>query len=533
VLTHPNKQIAANVAIVGRLAGEIDNSMIRMQTGIQTTINKQTSEIIASNDFLAQTYQQGFNRMNNTLDIGFSGISNQLGQMGAAFSCGLDRISDTLKGISKEICDKLDAIHDIINNPLLTQSRELFRRSILNYNKGFFEEALEDIRAALDKYKTDSMSWFLMGKLLAFGTGEFSNVINLEDAINAFTQAAKYNSPNIMASKKARLLSAEIYFYLGTAQYSQSNELYRTMKEEEAIEMLAKALKSFEQSFQYSDKMHESLFNSARCKVLQDKKQNAINDLEKLVLFDRNYCIKILNDSDFHNISDEFIDLVNKLKHDVFIKEAEPKYKKILNFNMELDKLKMPDKFTEELPYFDIIDYNIRFGKIITRFESQYDPQYNKLLNRKKTATSYATLIALSKEFGTLGALDYKDSSFLADECEKMAKEAQEKKYQNLLVEMRTASNENQFQSLYRKFIEMDGYKNSNSIAEKCAEHLQSEEQRRKEKQRNLEEEQQRKEQQRLLEQQSNQWIEQGLCRYCGGKMSGIFTKKCKICDKV
>jgi hypothetical protein len=32
--------------------------------------------------------------------------------------------------------------------------------------------------------------------------------------------------------------------------------------------------------------------------------------------------------------------------------------------------------------------------------------------------------------------------------------------------------------------------------------------------------------------QQSERWEEQGLCRHCGGKMGGLFTKKCKSCGK-
>jgi tetratricopeptide (TPR) repeat protein len=512
---------------------QIKDSMVCMQTGIQTAIDTQTSAIIASHDVLAQTYRQGFNSLNNTIDMGFSGISKQLGYMGAAFSFGLDRISDNLKGMSKEICDRLDKIHDIVNNPLLTQSRELFRRAIANYNKSFFEEALEDIKAAVEKYKTDYLSWFLMGKLFAFGAGEFSNVINLVEAINAFTQAAKYNSPNIAESADARLLSAEIYFYLGTAQYSQSNELMRDKKETEAAEMLAKALKSFDQSFLYSSKMFESLFNSARCKVLQGNKSAALVDLKKLVLFDRNYCIKVFDDTDFLDISDEFIALINILKHNLFINEAEPKFKKIVAHNInELNLNNIPSQFTEELPYFDVMDYNIKFGEIISQIEKVNEPQYNKLLSRKKTASSYDTLISLSKEFRSMNG--YRDTNLLAEECEKVAKEVKEKKYQELLSEKKLASSESEFRTLQRKFLELDGYKDANSLADKCEEQLHLKELH--QKQQHLEEVHRKEEQQRLREehnmQQIDNWIKQGLCRYCGGQMGGLFTKKCKSCGK-
>ena len=385
--------LVGNAAIAGKLAGEIDDSMVRMQTGIQTAISSQTSVIVASNKALAQTYQQGFNELGNTIDMGFSGISNKLGYMSASFSFGLDRISDTLKGMSKDICDKLDAIHDIVNNPLLTQSRELFRRAIVSYNKGFFEEALEDVQAAVEKYKTDYISWFLMGKIYAFGAGEFSNVINLEKAINAFNQAAKYNSPNITESTDARLLSAEIYFYLGVAQYSQSNELSRNKKKTEAVEMLDKALKSFERSFQYSDKMFESLSNVARCKVLLGQKEDALYDLEKLVLLDRNYCIKIFSDADFSDVLEEFTALINRLKHEFFT-DAEVDYKKIFDLMNDLEALggnyenrnRIPTQFTESLPYFDIIGYSVEFKNMITQIkrEIQQTKEQNKRIEEAK-----------------------------------------------------------------------------------------------------------------------------------------------------
>jgi len=41
------------------------------------------------------------------------------------------------------------------------------------------------------------------------------------------------------------------------------------------------------------------------------------------------------------------------------------------------------------------------------------------------------------------------------------------------------------------------------------------------------------KEQERRDEQERKErWREQGLCQYCGGKLGGLFTKKCKVCGK-
>lgn len=346
-------------------------------------IKGMSTDLVASQATLAQTYQQGLSGVSNQLDHGFSGVSRELGQMTAAFSFGLNHISHgistmshSLSFMSDSICERLDALHDIANNPLLTQSQELYRSALVNYNKCFFEEALDDVKQAIEKYKTDYMSWFLMGHIYTFGKGEFSNVINLEQAINAFTQAAKYNSPNVKESQDARLLAAEIYFYWGTAQYLQSNALFQTEKKDEATEMLAGALTSFEKSFQYSNKMLEALFNTARCKVRLNQKNAAITDLEKLFLLDRNYCISVCNDTDFTGIKNDIEALIIRMRHKVFI-EAEPKYIKIKSliaecrtWSIATSSYGVPSQFTEELPYFDVLDYNVEFGIMIPKIEA-------------------------------------------------------------------------------------------------------------------------------------------------------------------
>jgi len=422
-IENQTKNIGADIK---QSTAKIEESMISMQTGIQTAINTQTSAIVASQAALSQTFQQGFDKVNNTLDMGFTGISNQLGYMTSAFSFGLDRISDNIKHMSYEICDRLYAIQNIASNPLLTQSQELYRRAIENYNKSFFEEALEDIQLSVEKNKTDYMSWFLMGKILAFGAGEFSNVIDLEKAINAFTQAAKYNSPYISNSNDARCLAAEIYFYLGAAQYSQSNEFWRIEKKSESMEMLGKALKSFEQSFNYSQNMLESLFNIARCKVLQGQKEPALKDLVKLILLDRNYCLKVLGDSDFSEISSDSIALINNLRQRVFT-EAEAKYKKLIGLATKLETLNIPysipPQLTDNLPYFDVMDYNAKIGEMIPQIEAlissaelERQEQYNSLVQLKNKASTEEEYQELVQQFRAMN--NYKDTAELANECE-------------------------------------------------------------------------------------------------------------------
>lgn len=109
------------------------NAIQEMTLGLRNDIRESTYALVASQAMLAQTFQYGFNAINNTLEFGFGMVSNKLDVM------------------SDRICSKLDQIHDIVNNPLLTQSRELYRRALNNYNRGYYEEALEDCRGAVEK----------------------------------------------------------------------------------------------------------------------------------------------------------------------------------------------------------------------------------------------------------------------------------------------------------------------------------------------------------------------------------------------
>ncbi|MDR0908321.1 MAG: hypothetical protein LBM77_01015 [Spirochaetaceae bacterium] len=167
-----------------KIGDKITSTIDIMRSDIQNTVNNQTLALVASQAVL-----------NKTLSQGFSQVSNQLGEMGVGMQIGFARTETAISRLSNEICERLDAINDTLENPLQTQARVLYKRASTNYKKGFYEKALEDVKQALEKNKTDYISQFLMGEIYLFGVGEFCNVINLDDAISALQNAAKYIKP--------------------------------------------------------------------------------------------------------------------------------------------------------------------------------------------------------------------------------------------------------------------------------------------------------------------------------------------------
>jgi len=422
-LTLSKNQVAINEsqATLGKNQVALNKNMAEGMEKVEAAVNKQTFAIVASQALLARTFNQGFDQINSTLDMKFARVENVL-----------DRMSD------------------IMNSPLLTQFRELYDRAAERYRKKQYEEALEDTQAALDKNKTNYAAWFLQGIIYASGKSKYSDVVDLDKSIDSLSKAAKYIDPEIEGNADARRMATEIHFSLGNVQLSKSKALSLENKKDESSEMLIKARRSFEESYQYSNDMLESLFNTARCKVIQGETVSVIRDLETLVLRDRNYCIKVYADNDFSSIGEQFTSLINKLKNKVFI-SAKNDYDRINAMMAELKSLggttnvTVPATFIEALPYFDVLDYAEDFKRIIPivektitnkkaeiaraeQEERERQNLYDSLIRRMSNASTEKEYYDLSEQFRKMNS--YKNTAKLAGECDDKYREYKNRREQ-------------------------------------------------------------------------------------------------------
>lgn len=293
------------VAVKNRLSaleaqGALTTHAIRdMSAEVSGTIRQSTYAILASQEALGRTLVHGFNALNNTLMIGF------------------DVMGAKLDAMSEAICSKLDAIHDILNNPLLTASRELYRRALTNYQKGYFEEALEDCKAAVEKNKTDFISWTLLGQIYLFGAGKFSNVIDLDKAEESFFTAAKYIDADIGHSEEANRLASEIYYYLGYTKLIKSNDLLVANNAEESNTKLIEAENSSKRAYTISNENLLAGYEQAKELHFLGNDGEAMRILEELIRADKNYALKASCDKNFESLWGKIDELVTRLRDEI------------------------------------------------------------------------------------------------------------------------------------------------------------------------------------------------------------------------
>jgi tetratricopeptide (TPR) repeat protein len=419
-----DRQIAAGGLFAAAAAEHFDRSLDRAQAGITGAVDNAAYRVIASQKELGETFQWGLNRIDNTLfdgfsgvnttlDRGFTGIAYQLGELGAAFAVGAANIVDAVGKMSATVCDRLDAIHDVVNNPRLTEARELYRSAAVNYGKGFYEEARDDLKQAVEKNRTDYISWYLLGKAYLLGVGEFSSTISLEDAILALSNTAKYITPDIPVNADAKLLAAEVWFYLGVAKLCRSHELRAAKRAEESRKLLTEAQSAFERSCSYSDGMLESRFNAARCKALRGDTEGALGDLRAVIERDAAYSIKAELESDFDAIRGEYHRLVELMRDELYAKAA-PLFAKI---KADYERTK-GEGLTQYFPTFAFLYFSTAAS-----FEKHIQQGLDKNLPYVDMRKRYEELVPVAQSL----AEEIRKAEAARERVEREAKEARER----------------------------------------------------------------------------------------------------------
>jgi len=341
--------------------------------GMQSTlINNQ----IATERALYNHTQQ----LDSTLTVGFSGVSRQLGAMNSAMNMGFAFLNSAVQESSKAICAKLDDINETLKSPLLVESRELYNRALKNYNKGLYEEALEDLLEAVKKNKTEPLSYFLMGQTYLRGINEFGNVIDLNASIEALKNAAKYIMSDAKTYPEVQPMAAEIYFYLGLAHYVKANDALHNSNEPDYKNHIEEAKAAYKKSWDYSQNMLESLYNLARCKVLSGEADNAEQDLITVMKKDPGYCVKAGTESDFDKV---FLDKLFILLKKELYPQTKMDFDRIESIKAtfqgpystkltQLIKTHLPNTVTENTPPFDMLQASILLPDILSLLEKEH-----------------------------------------------------------------------------------------------------------------------------------------------------------------
>ncbi|MGD1044777.1 MAG: hypothetical protein ABR936_05555 [Bacteroidota bacterium] len=137
---------------------------------LESAISKQTEQMVANNQQLSEAFTDGFNSIDGTLNWGFNRLDYVLHNVNASiealhadFNYNFERLfweTRRQNQLLEDLLSKLDAIHKILESPLLTQAREYYRIGCERMSKGLLDKALEAFHEAEKKNAVNSKNDF-------------------------------------------------------------------------------------------------------------------------------------------------------------------------------------------------------------------------------------------------------------------------------------------------------------------------------------------------------------------------------------
>ena len=267
----------------------------------------------------------GMEKVSTQLATGFSSVSSQLDKISlgiedisVVLEKGLDNLSMQFTwGISEliwrteESNDLFRQIHETLNRPLETESRELKNRGITSYNRGWYDEALIDLLEAEKKSRVDFIVDHYIGNIYLFSEDH----LDYTKAIEYYRKAAKYAEPE---SNYHAILAL---IHLGLAHYLLAKNGDLSSFKQSSL-CLEKAISIAKKNYLLSS-IPELLYQHAQYSALAGEHKTALALVSSLLADHPTYLLKIIAEEDFLVIKHDVIGIVNSIHADLKTKIEE------------------------------------------------------------------------------------------------------------------------------------------------------------------------------------------------------------------
>lgn len=322
------------------------NSFIRDITGqvkssskaLEVRVSEQTKALVASNQQLAREFGNGFDSINSTIEWGLNRLEYVLQDVNASidslhadFNYSMGLLLEEVHIHNKLLTDllgKLDAIHKILESPMLTQAREFYNIGCERLSKGLLDKALEAFIQAENKNDTDFFTQFHIGKLYLYGIDDDDNVLDLEKAKKHLLLASRFAKAEITVDPSFARFAAEALLHASIAIYAQLGDKALVSDAGKTKQLLEEAKGLISEAVKLHPQLSESYYHAAKYSALLNEPQIAIPNLEDAITADRDYAVKVDIDHAFDPIRPHVLALLSKLK-DAKKLESENKLKQV------------------------------------------------------------------------------------------------------------------------------------------------------------------------------------------------------------
>jgi len=280
-----------------KFVDEITSATRKSGRAVRMEISRQTREIIASREALAQeqihlreSLTEGF----ETLSYELQGISSGIKELNARFHWGFSQV---IAGIGR-MNDALAELIKIAKTPAQTAAYEQYEIARHAFRRRLYPESLEAVEKAIATYKLDWRFHQLKGTL-HLGSVRDQSLMDLAQAEESFLLAARYAKADYPQD------AARAYLAAGWAAYCQGKMKEALANTEQAVAI-------------HPGKPAEAYFQLAKVQMALDLLDVALRNIREAIELDPVYALKAAADGDFQRYESKLTEYLEVLRQEKY-----------------------------------------------------------------------------------------------------------------------------------------------------------------------------------------------------------------------
>lgn len=308
-------------------SNQIRNS-IHDQTRI---ISDQTKTIIATNEQMVLALEDGFNRLSDINEIGFSQVTSAIEAMHSDLNYNLGILIQRVEYQSS----LLNSIIHTLQTPFETQVREFYSKGCLLIQQGILEMAVDYFNRSLSLPTGDIFfpSYYQLGRLYLTGKEETINIIDPKKATEYLLNANKFGTGILRTNEAFKPILADCKFFISQSYYFQLSGT-RSAYENETLN---NAIKYCDEAVLLNPRLSQGFYHLAKYYSYNNNVDKLLLNLEKAIAIDRDYSFKFELDKVFEKNKSHIVNLLERLK-DSKRKSVEPKLSQAKNYIAQLEQ---------------------------------------------------------------------------------------------------------------------------------------------------------------------------------------------------
>lgn len=239
-------------------------------------------------------------------------LLNELQEMRTDVQWGFSLVTDRLDqqiAMTSQVIEKLGAIHETLQSPLITQANELWRLGEEWLQKGLYDKALQVFLQSEQKNDVNFRLQMNIGTLYLEGRNRDVNVIDLPEAEKHLLLAARYAQAEANTASRWSAFCSKAYYRAAQAAYLIGEQRQRSDDVGGMRACLERALEYLAKSSQLAPESAEIIYCQAKCLALLGQPNRALEKFRILSDGDRTYYAKSTVDDDFGVMRNEIEEL--------------------------------------------------------------------------------------------------------------------------------------------------------------------------------------------------------------------------------